>query len=234
MKRWLVATALVLATVLAAGTTLAQEPHSGTVIETFEAGGYTYVRLKTEQGEIWLAGPRTTISTGERLECGPGMLVAEFHSPTLKRTFEKIWFVGRFKEKAPDGQDSASRLANSPHGSKQPPVGKPKAGTIPRAGASVAELWRDSARYSGSEITVRGIVTKVNARIMGKNWVHLMDGTGEKGKDEIVVTTGAEVQAGDRVLARGKVGTNVDFGSGYHFAVILQDAELTVEPTEAR
>jgi hypothetical protein len=64
---------------------------------------------------------------------------------------------------------------------------------------------------------------------MGKNWLHIRDGTGSEGSNDLVVTTAAEVKVGDTVLVSGAVSLNKDFGAGYKYAVIIEDAKLAVE-----
>ena len=65
--------------------------------------------------------------------------------------------------------------------------------------------------------------------IMGKNWLHVKDGTGTSGTDDLVVTTSVTAKVGDKVLVNGKVSSDKDFGSGYRYDVIIEDAEVTIE-----
>ena len=75
---------------------------------------------------------------------------------------------------------------------------------------------------------VRGQVVKVNFGIMGKNWVHLQDGSGSAadGSNDILVTTQDRVAVGDVVNARGKVRTDLNLGAGYAYAVLIEDATV--------
>jgi len=77
------------------GSTLA----SGPVAETMDASSYTYVRIKTDKGDIWAAGPMTPIKVGEKVSLTLDMPMADFHSSTLNRTFPTIYFTSHiFKE----------------------------------------------------------------------------------------------------------------------------------------
>ncbi len=76
-----------------AGTSLAL---SGEVLETMDSGGYTYVRLGTAEGELWVAGPVTPIEVGQRLTLGGATDMGSFTSSSLGRTFDQIHFVGTF------------------------------------------------------------------------------------------------------------------------------------------
>jgi hypothetical protein len=69
--------------------------HSGTVLETIPTGPYVYVRVKTGDGEQWLAAPATELKTGAKVQWPEGMLMANYHSKTLDRTFEQVFFVSK-------------------------------------------------------------------------------------------------------------------------------------------
>jgi len=99
-------------------------------------------------------------------------------------------------------------------------------------GRTVAELFAAKAELAGQEVLVRGRVVKSNPNVMGKNWLHIRDGSGGEGTNDLTVTTsGAAPQVGDTVLVKGKVALDRDLGMGYRYEVIVEDAELTVEAT---
>jgi len=102
---------------------------------------------------------------------------------------------------------------------------------VPKASGAdartVAEVWTQRAQLAEKPVTVRGKVVKFNGGIMGKNWVHLRDGTGTAGKDnDVTVTTSDVVAVGDVVVAKGTVRVDKDFGAGYAYPVIIEDAKL--------
>ena len=70
------------------------------VLETMNGGGYTYVQVKTDSGVIWAAGPQAAVKVGDKVNLGDGMLMSDFHSETLDRTFEEIYFVGGMDRKS--------------------------------------------------------------------------------------------------------------------------------------
>ena len=97
-------------------------------------------------------------------------------------------------------------------------------------GRTVAELYAAKDQLEGETVAIRGKVVMVNAGIMGKNWLHVRDGSGEEGTNDLTVTTiGAVPAVGDTVLVSGAVGLNRDFGMGYTYPLILEDADVTVE-----
>ena len=97
-------------------------------------------------------------------------------------------------------------------------------------GKTIEEIFNEKAALAGTKVPVRGKVVKVNPGIMGKNWLHVRDGSGADGTNDLTVTTMAELpKIGDTVLVTGTVALDQDFGMGYQYAVILQDAEIKVE-----
>lgn len=95
---------------------------------------------------------------------------------------------------------------------------------------TVEEIIKQRAALKDKPVVVRGKVVKFNAAIMGKNWVHLRDGTGSAadGSNDVLVTTQDVAKVGEVVTVRGMVRTDKDFGSGYSYSVLIEDA--TVKP----
>jgi hypothetical protein len=67
--------------------------HTGEVLETIPASSYTYIRVRSDGQEIWLAGPAVELSEGQVIAWGDAMTMQDFESPSLKRTFDEILFV---------------------------------------------------------------------------------------------------------------------------------------------
>jgi hypothetical protein len=101
--------------------------------------------------------------------------------------------------------------------------------SLPQGGKTIADLYAASAQLGGKSVKVRGKVVKYNANILGKNWLHLQDGTGSAGSNDLLVTTSAEAKRGDTVLIEGQVALNKDFGAGYKYNLLVEDAKVTVE-----
>jgi hypothetical protein len=98
-------------------------------------------------------------------------------------------------------------------------------------GKTVAEVFAEKDQLAGKPVTFRGKVVKTNANIMGKNWLHVRDGSGAEGTNDLTVTTaGAIPNVGDTVVVTGPVVLNKDFGMGYSYEVLIEDAQVTVEP----
>lgn len=95
----------------------------------------------------------------------------------------------------------------------------------------MAELYEKSGALNGTVVTVRGKVVKISKQIMGKNWVHLQDGSGDAaaGSNNLVVTTQDVAAVGDVVTATGTLAKDKDFGGGYQYAVIIEETKLGVK-----
>ena len=96
---------------------------------------------------------------------------------------------------------------------------------------TIAQIYENKDNFSGKEIEIRGIVVKVNKGIMGKNWIHIQDGTESNGKFDLTITTQEFAEVNDEVTFKGKIAVNKDFGSGYYYELIMEDATLTVKTT---
>ena len=67
--------------------------NSGTVVQTMNSGGYTYVLLDKDGNQSWAAMPETEIKVGEEVALAPGAPMNNFNSRTLNRTFDTIYFT---------------------------------------------------------------------------------------------------------------------------------------------
>ena len=137
------------------------------------------------------------------------------------------------KAPAPEATATAGDTASVPH---------PEPSAVPGAmvdfsgiakaegGKTVAEIFAEKAQLAGTEVTFRGKVVKTNPEIMGKNWLHVQDGTGALNSNDLTITTSAELpNVGDTVLVTGKVALDQDFGLGYQYPIIIEEAQVVVE-----
>lgn len=215
--------------------------HKGKVIETMDAGTYTYIQFEEKGKKLWVAAPKMKVKVGDTIAFAGGLPMKNFASRTLKRTFETILFVNTvvaIDENAKTADPHAG-AAGFPQG--HPNVGqgqKPaprkvvvKPGSVQRAadGVTVAECFSRKDKLKDREVTVRGRVVKFTANIMGKNWIHIQDGTGKEGSNDLTVTTKVAAKIGDLVIVSGKLLVDKDFGAGYRYPVIIEDAKVIVE-----
>ncbi|MGB7904404.1 MAG: hypothetical protein WCF43_06915 [Steroidobacteraceae bacterium] len=97
-------------------------------------------------------------------------------------------------------------------------------------GKTIAEVFAEKDQLAGKPVVFRGKVVKSNPGILGKNWIHVRDGSGAEGSNDITVTTvSAQPNVGDTVLVAGAVVLNKDYGMGYQYDVIIEDADVKIE-----
>ena len=211
----------------------------GQVLEVQDVDAYTYLRLKTKDGEQWAAVNRAPVKKGAEVTVENATVMRDFESKTLKRKFATIVFGDLAGAKVTaTGAAAGTGAAPAAGGVGAFHAGLPKAadvGDVKVAKATgpdartVAEVAGTKGDLKDKTVVVRAKVVKFTPGILGKNWLHLRDGTGTAadGTDDLVVTTKAETKVGEVVLAKGVVRTNVDLGSGYTYKVLVEDATLT-------
>ena len=248
----------------AAAASLDNTALQGTVIETMNAAGYTYLQVEGAAGRVWVAIPESTVTRGQQVTCLPGMVMENFQAKTLGRTFPTIVFSPGLQ---PAAAQAAAPVPAAAAGEKaagdfsaalqaeaagQPPAGGAANGTelkgesggslgaiVPSADVSVhkatgensrtvGECFAQAKELNGTKVRVRGKVMKVSRMIMGKNWLHLQDGTGNpmQNRHDLVVTTLDEPKEGEVVTIEGVLAANRDFGAGYKYEVIVEDARV--------
>jgi len=201
----------------------------GKVLETKDVEPYTYLRLKTKDGEVWAAVGKSPVKVGSEVTIENASIMTNFESKTLKKTFDRIYFgsIAGAGTKAPlAGGDMAAVHAGV---AKPADVGEVKVAKATGPDArTVAEVVAKRTDLKDKTVVVRGKVVKFTPGVMDKNWIHLRDGTGSAadGTNDVVVTTKDETQIGAVVLVKGVVHTDKDLGSGYSYKVLIEEATL--------
>ncbi len=227
----------------------------GTVAEVLEGGGFTFMKIKTAAGEKWASVPQIPVKKGDRVKLISAFPFPNFHSKSLDRTFKEMIFASGIEgrqptdrphlntaktaDAAPDktfaaalAREGKNAAATSGSGSAAAVVNKKSAITVDRApganGFTVAELFARAADLDGKKVLLNAKVVKVSRNIMGRNWVHLQDGTGsatDKNHD-LVVTTAETPEMDSMVQVEGTMKANRDFGSGYRYAALVEGAKF--------
>ncbi len=216
-------------------TVASADGRSGKVTETMNAAGYTYVNVDTGSETFWAAAPAFDVEVGDPVVVPDGMPMQDFHSSALNRDFDVVYFVDQVNVSGgvSGGDDGNSASLDMP--ADHPPVTVAEtdlsAGEIevPEGGRSVGDIIAAGEDLDGETVTFRGRVVKYNANIMGSNWLHVQDGTGSPGQNDLTVTTNDVVSVGDIVTVTGILATDKDFGAGYQYDVIVEGAHVTVE-----
>lgn len=203
----------------------------GTVVQTLTAGRYLYLELNTGTGSVWIAAMEQPAAKGDRVRCAPQTLMEKFESPILKRTFDRIYFVGPltiprntgvFEHPSPHAAHGPDTAARGTENQEDLTVDV----TPAEGGVTIADLAAQREKLAGAEVLLRGKVTQYNANIMGANWFHVRD---RSDKRDLVVTTKAEVTVGSTVLIRGRLERDIDLGHGYAYDLLIRNADITIE-----
>lgn len=201
----------------------------GTVLETMNSGGYTYVFIDTAQDQRWVATRETTVQVGDVIQTTPGMAMQDFTSNTLNRTFNVVYFVDTLQNlSAPAGTHPAAKETGKP--TEQADAADVTVEAF-EPGKDIAYVYANKDELAGQQVSLRGKVVKYNSNILGWNFIHIRDGSGDAtdGNNDLTVTSKAETAIGDTVVAAGTIVLDKDFGAGYSFPMLLEDAVLTIE-----
>lgn len=200
---------------------------TGPVLEQLAASPYLYLRLKTSRGELWAAIPEAKVETGAVVTVVNPILMTKFASTSLNRAFDEVYF-GTLAS----GGAAMAAPGGNPHAGVPPSAAAVAVGKVEKADGAdartVSEIWAQRAILEGKPVTLRGVVVKANIGVMGKNWIHLQDGSGDaaQGTDDITVTSMDQAAMGQTVTIKGTVRTDKDFGAGYLYKVIVEDATI--------
>lgn len=200
----------------------------GTVVETMNTGGYTYVFLENDQHQVWIAGPETAVQIGDIMQAAEGMPMSNFTSNTLNRTFDVIYFSGSLQNLSSPAPATASVRAPV---KADPAVAASVEVDELEPGQNIAYVYANKDALAGQEISLRGKVVKVNENILGMNFIHIQDGSSDAtGVDsDLTITSESTATVGEIVVVTGTVILDKDFGAGYSFPILLEDAAISTE-----
>lgn len=209
-------------------TIMAADAHKVVVEEVLQANAYTYLRVNEDGKEDWIAITKNpSVTTGMTIYYKDAMEMQNFHSTDLDRDFESVWFVQSVSDKPFNATPSMG--AALPHANVKPEADEKILIDPVAGGITIAQLFDNSASYEGKEVKIKGKVVKVNNGIMGRNWIHIQDGTGDKDNYDLTLTTDDKASVGQIIVVEGYVTLNKDFGSGYKYDVILEDSKVKVD-----
>ncbi|MCX6283382.1 MAG: GW dipeptide domain-containing protein [Bacteroidetes bacterium] len=212
---------------------LAPNAHQVKAEEVIQTSAYTYVRVSAEGREYWVAIAKMDVKAGDTYYWSQGSEMREFTSKELKRTFRSIFFIQDFSSETilADNQMLSGQQMGQMHqtgsAGKMPAV-EHKGISVPKlaGGVTIAELYKGRKNFEGKTVKIRGEVVKFSPGIMDKNWVHLQDGSKDGENFDLTITTQDIVKVGETVIFEGKVTLDKDFGAGYYYELMIEDACL--------
>jgi len=218
----------------------AKDVHKIVAEEVLHVREYTYIKFTDNNKENWVAVPTTPVQTGKTYYYGTAIEMKNFESKDLNKVFETVYFAqklsvneegavvgSKVNPHGANGQDA--HATNNAHATTKKNTSSPKKEikvTKATNGIDIAELLKNKATYVNKTVIIKGEVVKYSPSIMNLNWFHIQDGSNFNGEFDLTVTTKEEVKVGDVVTFKATVTLDKDFGAGYFYKVILENASL--------
>ncbi len=199
--------------------------HQANIKEVLQTSVYTYLFVEENSESFWVACNRQEFSEGQTVYFMDGLAMENFESKELSRTFDLVYFLNEVTFE-PGTVSTSAGDSPTPHGMIKEAVKKEIKVEKAEGGITLGELFANPTNYKGKTVTIRGEVVKYNEAIMGKNWVHIQDGSGTGASFDLTVTTADVVKVGDIVTFTGIINLNKDFGAGYVYEVIMEEAKM--------
>lgn len=198
-------------------TAVNPDQHKAIVMEVIQVTDYTYLHVTENGKDYWIAAPKADFKVGEVILYSKSMEMKNFESKELKKTFDSILFIDNASVKLGEG------IMNEP---MKPSISKEEVNVEPLSGGvTLAQIFADPNKYANRTVKVKGKVVKINSGIMQRNWIHIQDGTNYQDDFDLTITTNDNVKNGDVVIFEGKIVLNKDFGYGYSYKVMMENAK---------
>jgi hypothetical protein len=196
--------------------------HQVVVVEAIQSSQYTYLKVTENGQEQWLAVTSMDAKAGDTFYFDKSLEMSNFHSKELNRDFETIQFVDKLSSEPVTAENKGLKV---PPGSSSVKIAKQDIKIeAAKDGITLADLFSKKDSFNGKIVVIKGQIVKYSPEIMNKNWFHIQDGTESAGKFDLTGTTMTTLKVGDIVTIEGKVALNKDFGYGYFYDVIIEDA----------
>lgn len=207
--------------------------HACEVTEIQQTPQYTYLNVEENGNTFWIAVPSLEITKGEKVYFSRFMEMKNFESSSLNKTFESVLFVEDISFSPHLGGQGGMMMneqnAETMHG-RNLVTQVTNVEVQPLSdGKTISQIYENGSSLKGEKVKLRAKVTKFNKSIMDRNWVHLQDGTNFNGKYDLLATTLDDTQVGTVVIVEGIVDTDVDFGAGYSYEIMIKEAKITME-----
>lgn len=202
----------------------ATEMHQVVAEEALDTERYTYIRVNENGESFWIAVPKTPVEIGATYYYQGGLVKKNFASREHNRVFETLYLVSGISQQPIGGGSTGGSAVDQALGNLNSgaPVEPPSSIQAAVGAIKIGDLIKNKAKYAGKTIKVTGKVMKVNPMIMGRNWIHLQDGTGKN--IDLTVTTQENIPPGHVVTMEGTIALDMDFGAGYRYDIIMENA----------
>lgn len=198
------------------------ENHYVVVEEVQHTTKYSYLKVKENTSSYWIAINKAEVTPGDQLVYTGGLKMRAFQSAELNKVFDEVILVSNISRKGTESSQSGADLFNKLQGNEDAVSTeqiKPVKGATP-----ISEIFDHPQKFEGKVITVTGRCTKVNFQIMGRNWIHITDESSKRA--DLTITTQDALELGKVGVFEGKIAVDKDFGAGYQYKVIMEEAKL--------
>lgn len=197
------------------------DAHQVTVNEVLQTEKYTYLNVSENNASFWIAASKLDAHKGDVYLYRGGLLKTNFESLEFSRTFDTIYLVSNIinAAKHPGSNPGMAMEGGAPSTPVNIDLSKVK------NAISLGALFKNKDKYKNQTITVAGTCTKANYGIMDRNWIHISDGSKDDSNQiDLTITTKERIQVGSKVALKGKITLDKDFGAGYRYSIIMEDA----------
>ena len=207
---------------------VSREMRKVVVEEVVPTSKYVYALVSEEGRSFWIATGKKELKKGETYFYNESVLKTQFESKEHNRIFDTLYLVTTL---------IPEEHGNEMHGFSTASLGEEELLNLEKslldqddstavfAGRiKIADLVDNPEKYEGKRVEFTGTCTKVNPGIMGRNWIHLQDGSTDD--FDLVITSTESVEKGVEITIRGIVRLEVDFGSGYSYPILLENGKV--------
>lgn len=202
----------------------ANKLHKVMVEEVLQTSRYTYLNVTEEGQTFWIAIPKKEVEKGGPYYYRGGLKKVNFKSVEHDRVFDVVYLVSDVS--TDPGMIGMAGGSPHQHMDEGAQIDQDTKLDPPPGGITIAELFANRKKYEGQTVRVRGRCIKLNNMIMNRNWVHLQDGTLKENEGDLTVTTTENIHLGAVVAMEGVITLNKDFGAGYRYDIIMENAQL--------
>lgn len=211
------------------GGAFSNDLHKVKVLETLNTSKYIYLRVQEGEEEFWIATRKMNVEVNAYYFYRGGLLKTNFESKEYDKVFDKIYLVSNL---VPENHSQQGGMVNSGNeepvqeatAENNPIVQWPVDPEVKKNSISISELVKNKEDYEGKTVQLSGKCTKINPNIMGRNWIHLKDGSMDE--YDLVLTSNIAIPEGHEVTLKGTVALNKDFGAGYSYELLVENATL--------
>ncbi|NKQ41417.1 MAG: hypothetical protein HF962_07595 [Sulfurovum sp.] len=205
----------------------------GKVLEIKSAQRYKYLKVDEGGKEIWVAIADAPVSIGDKIGYDKKTIMKNFKSEALDKEFAEIIFASKVQLPQKKIQTLGGMIKSTAKTTTNDNIDDQSTSSesfSKQDTYTIEEIYRWKDKLSNQTVAIKGNITKVSKNIMNKDWIHLVDGTGnkaDKNNDLILTAASTDIKVGDVVIAKGKLAIDQDIGSGYFYKVIIEDAEFS-------